>query len=177
MPSLDVERLVFIDETWIKTNMAPLRGWGIKGDRLKGFAPDGRWQTLTFLAALRVNALTAPCVVDGPINGEIFRAYIERFLVPTLRPFDIVVLDNLGSHRSRDIRRAVLAQGAKLAFLPPYSPDLNPIEQVFAKVKHWLRVAQARSIEALHEQLKRLVGALDPVECANYIRNSGYASS
>jgi transposase len=174
---LDPERLVFIDETWIKTNMAPIRGWGIKGERLKGFAPDGRWRTLTFLAALRANALTAPCVIDGPINGVIFRAWVEQFLLPELRPGDIVVLDNLGSHRAQAIRNAVLAAGAKLAFLPPYSPDLNPIEQVFAKVKHWLRMAQARSIDAIHDNVARLVSTIGPRECANYFRNAGYAST
>lgn len=174
--SLDAGRLVFIDETWIKTNMAPIRGWGSKGDRLKGFAPGGRWRTLTFLAALRSNALTAPCVVDGPINGTIFRAYIEQFLVPALRPGDIVVLDNLGSHRSPAIRAAIRSVGAKLAFLPPYSPDLNPIEQVFAKVKHWMRMAQARTLDAIHEHLAKLVRAIEPNECANYLRNAGYAS-
>jgi transposase len=173
---LDPARLVFIDETWIKTNMAPIRGWGPRNARLLGFAPDGRWHTLTFLAALRNNALTAPCVVDGPINGEIFRAYVEQFLVPTLRPGDIVVLDNLGSHRSQAIRMSIRAAGAKLAFLPPYSPDLNPIEQVFAKVKHWMRTAQARSIEAIHDRIAQLVGAIPQDECANYVRNAGYAS-
>ena len=144
--------------------MAPIRGWGIKGERLKGFAPHGRWRTLTFLAALRANALTAPCVVDGPINGVIFRAYIEQFLVPELRPGDIVVLDNLGSHRAQAIRDAILAAGAKLAFLPPYSPDFNPIEQTFAKVKHWLRIAQARSIDAIHDNVAKLVGAISQTE-------------
>jgi len=106
MPHLDPERLVFIDETWIKTNMAPMRGWGSRGERLKGFAPDGRWRTLTFLAALRVNALTAPCIIDGPINGAIFRAYVDEILIPELRPRDIVVLDNLGSHRAQAWLRA-----------------------------------------------------------------------
>jgi transposase len=177
MPHLDPERLVFIDETWIKTNMTPLRGWGPRGERLKGFAPDGRWHTLTFLAALRANAITAPCVVDGPINGIIFRSYVEQMLVPELRPGDIVVLDNLGSHRAQAIREAVLSVGARLAYLPPYSPDLNPIEQVFAKVKHWLRMAEARSIEALHERVGKLVTAIGAHECANYLRNAGYASS
>lgn len=157
--------------------MAPIRGWGVQGERLKGFAPNGRWRTLTFLAALRLNALTAPCVIDGPINGVMFRAYVEQFLVPTLRPGDIVVLDNLGSHRSREVRGVILAAGARLAFLPPYSPDLNPIEQVFAKIKHWLRMAQARSLDAIHEHVARLVNAIDQAECANYIRNAGYASS
>jgi transposase len=174
---LDPERLVFIDETWIKTNMAPIRGWGIKGERLKGFAPHGRWRTLTFLAALRAEALTAPCVVDGPINGVIFRAWIEQFLLPVLRPGDIVVLDNLGSHRAQAIRSTILAAGAKLAYLPPYSPDFNPIEQLFAKVKHWLRMAQARSIDAIHDNIAKLVSAISKTECANYFRNVGYASS
>jgi putative transposase len=174
---LDPQRLVFIDETWIKTNMAPIRGWGIRGERLKGFAPHGRWRTLTFLAALRADALTAPCVVDGPINGVIFRAYVEQFLVPVLRPGDIVVLDNLGSHRARAIRDVIRAAGATLAFLPPYSPDLNPIEQVFAKVKHWLRIAQARSIDTIHDHVARLVGGITRTECTNYFRNAGYVSS
>ena len=143
---------------------------------VSGFAPDGRWHTLTFLAALRINALTEPCVVDGPINGTIFRAYIEQFLVPTLRPGDIVVLDNLGSHRSQAIRTSIRNAGAKLAFLPPYSPDLNPIEQVFAKVKHWMRMAQERSIEAIHDRIAKLVAAIPDAECASYVRNAGYAS-
>ena len=176
MPHLDRERLVFIDETWIKTNMAPLRGWGPRGERLKGFAPDGRWHTLTFLAALRADALTAPCVVDGPINGTIFRSYIEQMLVPELRPGDIVVLDNLGSHRAQAIRQTVCAAGAKLAYLPPYSPDLNPIEQVFAKLKTLLRKANERSVEATWTRIGALLDAFSPDECANYLRNSGYAS-
>ena len=176
-PRLDPERLVFIDETWIKTNMAPVRGWGSKGERLAGFAPDGRWRTLTFLAALRINALTEPCVIDGPINGVIFRAYVEQFLLPTLRPGDIVILDNLGSHRSKAVRRAILDVGARLAFLPPYSPDLNPIEQVFAKVKHWMRMAQARSVDAIHAHIAKLVNAISKTECAAYLKNAGYAST
>ncbi len=176
-PHLDPGRLVFIDETWIKTNMAPIRGWGQKGKRLLSFAPDGRWHTLTFLAALRINALTEPCVVAGPINGAIFRGYVEQFLVPTLRPGDIVVLDNLGSHRSRAIRTAILDVGAKLAFLPPYSLDLNPIEQVFAKVKHWMRMAQARTVDAIHECVAKLVADVSQSECESYLRNAGYASS
>ena len=155
----------------------PRSGWGPKGARLAGFAPDGRWRTLTFLAALRVNALTEPCVIDGPINGEMFRAYVDQFLVPTLRPGDIVVLDNLGSHRSQAVRRSILDAGAKLAFLPPYFPDLNPIEQTFAKVKHWMRMAQARSIEAIHDRIAELVLSISGSECNNYLRNAGYAST
>jgi transposase len=133
---------VFIDETWIKTNMAPLRGWGPKGERVRGFAPHGRWRTLTFLGALRCDRLTAPCVFDGPINGECFRAYVEQQLVPALKPGDIVVMDNLGSHKAAALRSMIRAAGARLWYLPPYSPDLNPIEQAFAKIKHWMRCAQ-----------------------------------
>jgi transposase len=126
--SLDPKRLVFIDETWIKTSMAPLRGWGPKGERLRGFAPQGHWRTLTFLGALRCDRLTAPCVFDGPINGECFRAYVEQQLLPVLKHGDIVVMDNLGSHKSAALRRLIKAAGARLWYLPPYSPDLNPIE-------------------------------------------------
>ena len=126
---LDPRRLVFIDETWIKTNMAPLRGWGLKGKPLRGFAPHGHWRTLTFLGALRCDRLAAPCVFDGPINGQCFRAYVEQQLVPVLEPDDIVVMDNLGSHKSTAIRQMIQAAGARLWYLPPYSPDLNPIER------------------------------------------------
>ena len=126
---------MFIDETWIKTNMAPLRGWGPRGKPLRGFAPHGHWRTLTFLGALRFDRLAAPCVFDGPINGRCFRAYVEQQLVPVLEPGDIVVMDNLGSHKAVAIRQAIRAAGARLWYLPPYSPDLNPIEQAFAKIK------------------------------------------
>ena len=120
------QRLVFIDETWVKTNMAPLRGWGPRGRRLKAYAPYGHWKTLTFIAALRHDRIDAPWVIDGPINGEIFVLYIEKVLAPTLSPGDVVVLDNLGSHKGKAARAAVRARGAHLIFLPPYSPDLNP---------------------------------------------------
>lgn len=173
---LDPDRLVFIDETWIKTNMAPLRGWGPRGQRLRGFVPQGHWRTMTFLAALRRDRLTAPCVFDGPINGQCFRAYVCQQLVPTLRPGDIVVMDNLGSHKSRSIRQAIRAAGARLWFLPPYSPDLNPIEQTFAKIKHWMRMAQKRSVEDTWRYLGSLIDTISPAECANYFENSGYAS-
>ena len=173
---LDPRHLVFIDETWIKTNMAPLRGWGQKGDRLRGFAPQGRWRTLTFLGALRCDRLTAPCVFDGPINGECFRAYVEQQLVPVLRPGDIVILDNLGSHKSAQLRRMIKAAGARLWYLPPYSPDLNPIEQAFAKVKHWMRIAQKRTVEDAWRQIGSLVATIQPDECSNYFANAGYAS-
>lgn len=174
--ALDPSRLVFIDETWIRTNMAPLRGWGPKGKRLRGFAPHGRWRTMTFLAALRHDRLTAPGVFDGPINGECFQAYVSQILIPTLKPGDIVVMDNLGSHKSKAVRDMIRSAGARLWFLPRYSPDLNPIEQAFAKIKHWMRMAQRRSLEDIWHELGELVATLKPQECANYFDNAGYAS-
>lgn len=176
MGKLDLRKLVFIDETWIKTNMAPIRGWGRKGKRLRGFAPHGRWNTMTFIAALRHDGLSAPCVFDGPINAVCFRAYVEQVLVPTIKPGDIVILDNLGSHKAKVIRQIIKAAGARLWFLPPYSPDLNPIEQTFAKIKHWMRIAQKRTIEEAWKYVGHLVGTITPKECANYIKNSGYGS-
>ena len=173
---LDPRHLVFIDETWIKTSMAPLRGWGPKGHRLRGFAPHGHWRTLTFLGALRCDQLTAPCVFDGPINGECFRAYVEQLLVPVLKPGDIVIMDNLGSHKSAALRRIVRAAGARLWYLPPYSPDLNPIEQAFAKIKHWMRLAQKRSVEDIWRHIGSLLTTVLPDECNNYFANAGYAS-
>ncbi len=173
---IDPRRLVFIDETWIKTNMAPLRGWGPKGERLRGLAPHGHWRTLTFLGALRCDQLSAPCVFDGPINGQSFRAYVEQQLVPTLKPGDIVVMDNLGSHKSKAVRAAIRAAGARLWFLPPYSPDLNPIEQAFAKIKHWMRAAQMRTLTDTWRHIGSLVDTIGADECANYFANAGYAS-
>ncbi len=156
--------------------MAPLRGWGVKGKRLYGFAPRGKWRTLTFLGALRCDRLTAPCVFDGPINGECFRAYVEQLLVPSLKPGDIVILDNLGSHKSKAVRDRIRAAGARLWFLPKYSPDLNPIEQAFAKIKHWMREAQKRDPEDVWQHIGHLVGTIKPDECDNYFQNAGYAS-
>ncbi|MEI6724438.1 MAG: IS630 family transposase [Betaproteobacteria bacterium] len=171
------QRLVFIDETWVKTNMAPLRGWGPKGRRLKAYAPFGHWKTQTFIAALRHDRIDAPWVIDGPINGELFRLYVEKVLAPTLSPGDVVVLDNLGSHKGKAARATVRARGAHLLFLPPYSPDLNPIEQVFAKLKHLMRKAQTRDIEATWRKAGQLIALFSPNECANYLANSGYGSA
>jgi transposase len=173
---IDPERLVFIDETWIKTNMAPLRGWGLRGRRIKGYAPYGHWKTLTFIAALRHDRIDAPWVIDGPINGELFVLYIEKILAPTLSKGDVVVLDNLGSHKNDAARAAVRARQAHLFFLPPYSPDLNPIEQVFAKLKHLMRKAQPRDIEATWRKAGQLLDLFSAGECANYLANAGYAS-
>ena len=156
--------------------MAPLRGWGPKGKRLRGFAPQGHWRTLTFLGALRLDRLAAPCVFDGPINGQCFRAYVEQQLLPVLEPGDIVVMDNLGSHKSAAIRQMIRAAGARLWYLPPYSPDLNPIEQAFAKIKHWMRSAQKRSLEETWRHVGFLASSIEPHECSNYFANAGYAS-
>jgi transposase len=172
---IDPSRLVFIDETWTKTNMAPLRGWGPRGSRLISKVPHGRWQTTTFVAALRHNRIEAPWLLEGPIDGESFTIYVEKVLLPTLRPGDIVIMDNLGSHKGKIIRRLIRAVGAKLLFLPKYSPDLNPIEQVFAKLKHLLRKAAARTVEAVCAAVGKLLGTFTENECANYFVNSGYA--
>ena len=157
--------------------MAPLRGWAPRGKRLIGRAPHGQWRTQTFLAGLRCDRIEAPCVLDGPINGQSFQAYVEQFLVPTLRPGDVVIMDNLGSHKGKDVRKAIRAVGARLLFLPPYSPDLNPIEQVFAKLKHLLRLAQARKTDDLWRRIGKLLDNFTPQECQNYLVNSGYAST
>lgn len=156
--------------------MAPLRGWGPKGARLPGRAPHGHWRTMTFVGALRIDRIDAPCVFDGPINGDLFRAYVEQMLAPTLRPGDVVIMDNLGSHKGNAVRRAIRAAGAHLLFLPPYSPDLNPIEQVFAKLKHLMRTASERTVEAVRNRLGTALDSFSPQECSNYIRNAGYAS-
>jgi transposase len=173
---LEPGRLVFIDETWAKTNMTRLRGWAMRGRKLVAKVPQGHWRTLTFLAALRHDRIDAACVIDGPINGESFLAYVEQLLVPTLKPGDIVIIDNLGSHKSKAVRRAIRATGAKLFFLPPYSPDLNPIEQVFAKLKTLLRKSAERTVEGTWQRIGLLLQAFAPQECANYLRNAGYAS-
>lgn len=156
--------------------MTPIRGWAPRGQKLVAHAPFGKWRTLTFLAALRHDRIDAPCVLDGPINGESFTAYVTQFLVPTLSPGDVVIMDNLGSHKGVAVRKAIRDVGAKLLFLPPYSPDLNPIEQVFAKLKLLLRKAAERSVDTTWQRIGNLLDAFPPQECANYLRNSGYAS-
>jgi transposase len=173
---IDPRRLVFIDETWAKTNMAPLRGWCTKGRRLIAKVPHGHWQTLTFVAALRCDRIDAPCVIDGPINGESFLAYVEQILVPTLELGDIVIMDNLGSHKGRGVRDAIRSAGAHRLLLPPYSPDLNPIEQVFAKLKALLRKAGERTLEATWRRIGDLLTNFTPAECANYLAHAGYGS-
>ena len=156
--------------------MAPLRGWAARGQRLIGRAPFGHWNTMTFVGALRHDGIIAPWVIDGPINGESFRTYVEQVLVPELRPDDIVVMDNLGSHKAPAIRQAIRSAGAKLFYLPAYSPDLNPIEQVIAKLKHLLRKAAERTKEAVWRRIGSLLDQFTPQECDTYIPNAGYGS-
>jgi transposase len=174
---LDPSRLVFIDETWAKTNMTRSHGRCLKGKRLVAKVPHGRWRTMTFLAALRHDRITAPCVIDGPINGRSFLAYVEQFLVPTLQPGDIVVMDNLGSHKGKAVRKAIRSSGARLFFLPPYSPDLNPIETLFAKLKTLLKKAAERTVDNTWQRIGKLLECFETRECANYFRKAGYASA
>jgi transposase len=148
-----------------------------RGTRLVAKVPQARWRTLTFLAALRCDRIVAPCVIDGPINGASFRAYVEQFLVPTLSRGDVVIMDNLGSHKGHTVRRLIRAAGAKLFFLPRYSPDLNPIEQVFSKLKTLLRKAEPRTTDNTWRQIGSLLDHFTAEECANYLANAGYAST
>jgi transposase len=171
---IDPARLVFIDETWTKTNLAPLRGWARRGERLRTKTPYRHWNTMTFVAALRHDRIEAPWLLDRPMNAERFLVYVEKVLAPTLRPGDMVVLDNLPSHKRAEVRQAIRKAGAKLFFLPKYSPDLNPIEQVFAKLKHLLRKAAARTQTTLCRAIGELLSSYTTQECANYFANSGY---
>ena len=157
--------------------MTRTHGWCARGQPLLAKAPGGHWQTMTFLAALRHDRITAPYVFDGPVNGERFLAWVEQALVPTLHVDDVVIMDNLSSHKSVAVRRAIRGAGARLFFLPPYSPDLNPIEQVFAKLKTLLKKAEERTVEATWKRIGSLLDCFSPQECANYLRNSGYAST
>jgi transposase len=168
--------LIFLDETWAKTNMTRTHGRAPRGQRLIGRVPHGRWTTMTFLAGLRSEGIVAPCVIDGPINGPAFFAWVVQFLVPTLRVGDIVVLDNLGSHKAQRVRRAIRDAGAHWLFLPPYSPDLNPIEQVFSKLKALLRKAAERTVSKLWRRIRALLRTISDEECLNFFRHAGYAS-
>lgn len=165
---------MFIDETWASTNMTPRYGRSEKGKRLIAHAPFGHWKTTTLVAALRHDGLTAPCVFDGPINGDKFRAYVEQILVPTLAAGDLVVMDNLASHKVAGVRQAIEGAGAERRFLPPYSPDMDPIEQVFAKVKHRLRKTARRTVDGLWTAVGVAVDDFSPAECLNYFRSAGY---
>jgi transposase len=171
---LDPERLVFLDETWAKTNMTRPRGRSLRGTRLVATVPHGHWKTTTFLAALRTSGLTAPMVIDGAVNGDLFLAYVRQQLAPTLRPGDVVIMDNLSSHKRPGVREAIEAVGARLLFLPPYSPDFNPIDQAFAKFKWLLKSAAERTVEALWQTCGTLLERFTETECRNYLRHCGY---
>ena len=168
---------MFIDETWATTAMARRYGRARRGARVVGAVPHGHWKTTTFVAALRHDGLSAPCVFDGAINGARFQAYVEQGLAPTLRPGDVVVLDNLSAPKVKGVRTAIEARGARLLYLPPYSPDLNPIEQAFAKLKALLRRAAARSVDVLWQTIGQLLDAFSPTECAHYLAHAGYVPS
>jgi transposase len=175
--SLTPSKLVFIDETWVKTNMTRRYGRAKCGHRLVAAVPHGHWKTTTFVGALRCDGLTAPLAIDGAINGELFLAYVEQVLVPTLKRGDIVIMDNLRAHKIAGVREAIEAVGAKLLFIPPYSPDLNPIELAFSKLKALLRAKAIRTVEALWNALGDLCGSFTPKECANYFHHDGYFQS
>jgi transposase len=171
---MDAERFVFLDETSATTAMTRPYGWGPRSERLVDVSPYGHWKTTTFVAGLRESGVIAPCVLDGPMTGEVFRAYIKQMLVPSLAPGDVVVMDNLPAHKVAGIREAIAAAGASVLYLPPYSPDLNPIEQMFAKLKALLRGAAARTRDALWNTIGTLLDAFSPAERRNFIVNSGY---
>lgn len=177
LPRMDPEKLVFIDETWTSTSMTRRCGRAPKGQRCIGSAPHGHWKTTTFVAALRRNRLTAPMVSDGPMDGEMFLAYVRQFLCPTLQPGDIVVLDNLSSHKVSGVQQVIQATGATLLYLPPYSPDFNPIEKFFSKLKALLRKAAKRTIDALWIEIGNLLNIVTPNECSNFFTACGYVNT
>lgn len=165
---------MFIDETWTSTNMARRSGRAPKGRRLRAGVPHGHWKTTTFVGALRLSGMSAPMVLDGPINGRWFQAYVDQVLVPELKPGDVVIMDNLGSHKGAGVRRAIETAGATLLYLPPYSPDFNPIENAFSKLKAHLRKAAERTVDGLWRAIGRIVDLFTPKECANFFKAAGY---
>jgi transposase len=173
---VDAKRLIFIDETWAKTNMTRLHGRCAIGKRLVAKVPHGHWRTMTFVAGLRCNGIIAPCMFNQPINATSFLAWVVQALVPNLRRGDVVVMDNLSSHKAAAVRQAIRAAGALLIFLPPYSPDLNPIEQAFSKLKTLLRKENARTLEQTSDCIGKLLDRITPAECANYFSEAGYST-
>jgi transposase len=171
---LATRRLFFLDETGLDTKMTRLRGRAQSGQRVRGRVPHGHWKTSTFVAALRQDRLLAPFVIDGSLNGAIFLEYVRQLLCPELRCGDVVLLDNLSSHKVTGVREAIEATGATLLYLPPYSPDLNPIEQAFAKLKALLRKAAARTLPALWNALTGCLHEFSENDCSNFLRNTGY---
>ena len=176
MLGIDPRRLVFIDETGVNTKMTRTYGRSPRGSRVVAKVPHGHWKTTTFVAALRDEGLTAPTVIDGAMNGDLFLAYVQQQLVPALKPGDIVVMDNLASHKRAGVREAIEAAGAQLVYLPPYSPDLNPIELAFSKLKWLVRSAEERTVEGLWNFLGQVLDRFTATECLNYFRHCGYAT-
>jgi transposase len=174
---LEPHRLVFLDETGTTTKMTRLRGRCPKGQRLRSKAPFGHWMTQTFVAGLRCDKLTAPFVINAPMDRRIFETYVEKELAPTLAEGDIVIMDNLPAHKSKAAEEAIKATGAWVLFLPPYSPDLNPIEMAFAKLKAHLRATAVRTIDALWQEIGRICDLFEPAECQNYFTAAGYGFS
>ncbi len=170
------QRLVFLDESGVNTKMARTHGRAPKGQRLVASVPHGHWKTLTFIAALRHDRIDAPWVLDGPMDGEAFKTYLRQELAATLMIGDLVTMDNLPAHKVAGVREIIEATGAKLLYLPPYSPDLNPIEQVFAKLKGLLRKAAERTIDGLWRTIGKLLDEFSSQECMNYLKNAGYQS-
>jgi len=172
-----IEKLVFIDETWISTSMTRRYGRAPRGQRCIDSAPHGHWETTTFVGALRRRRLTAPMVTDGPMDGEMFLAYVRQFLCSTLQPGDTVILDNLSSHKVAGVEEAITATGATVLYLPPYSPDLNPIEKFFSKLKALLRKAAQRNIDTLWKEIGELLNTVSSSECTNYFISCGYVNT
>jgi transposase len=175
--ALDPARLVFIDETWASTNMARRYGRCPRGERLRASVPHGHWKTTTFVAGLTAHGIIAPWVLDGPINRDAFETYVEKVLIPELSPGAIVIMDNLSSHKGQRVRQMIEAAGASLLYLPPYSPDFNPIENAFAKLKALLRKAAERSVGGLWSAIGRIIDCFTSTECKNYFTAAGYATT
>lgn len=176
LPELDASKLVFIDETWFRTDMTPLRGWAMRGERLMAKAPGGHWKTTTLVAGLTTDGLIAPVVLDGPMNGDAFIAYVEQFLAPALRPGDIVIMDNLPAHKVKGVAEAIENAGAELLYLPPYSPDFNPIEMSFAQIKTHVRRGKHRNVEKLWSAIGNATAAVTTEQAQNYFNHIGYRS-
>jgi transposase len=173
-PELDPERLIFIDESGLSTKMARLRGWARRGERCRAAVPHGHWNTTTFVGGLSISGMCAPMLLDGPMDGEAFLAWSGQMLAPTLRPGDGVIMDNLSAHKVAGVRETIEATGALLLYLPPYSPDLNPIENAFSKLKAHVRKVAARTVEALHAAVATALHTFEPIECVNFFATAGY---
>lgn len=177
LPGLEASKLVFLDETWFRTDMTPLRGWAMRGERLMAKVPGGHWKTTTLVAGLTLDGLIAPVVLDGPMNGEAFIAYVEQFLCPAIRPGTLVIMDNLPAHKVGGVAELIEARDAELLYLPPYSPDLNPIEMTFAQLKAEIRKGKHRNVEDLWDAIGQATKSVTPLQAKNYFNHIGYRSN